>query len=122
MADPVVVPTPAAPIVTPVTPEVPAGQWYDSFTDAGVKTHAVTKQWATPEDAVRSNLNLEKLIGVPQDQILKLPKADADAAEWNPIYDRLGRPKTAEEYALKRRPAPTRRTRRTCPRSCTSRA
>jgi hypothetical protein len=49
---------------------------------------------------VRSNLNLEKLIGVPQDRILKLPQSDAPATEWAPIYDRLGRPAKAEDYKL----------------------
>ena len=99
MTDPVAAlapdPTPAA---TPA-PAPPPASWYDGFTDPAVKMHATTKQWGTAEDAVRSNLNLEKLIGVPQDQILKLPKSDA-AEDWNPIYDRLGRPKTPDEYKL----------------------
>ena len=69
-----------------------------------VSAHAVTKQWTTAEDAVRSNIHLEKLIGVPQDQILKLPKADAQPADWNPVYERLGRPKTPEEYKLESPP------------------
>lgn len=90
---------PAVP-VAPAAPAAPASQWYDGFTDPAVKGHAATKQWATAEDAVRSGIHLEKLIGIPQDQILKLPKADAAATDWDPVYDRLGRPKTADEYKL----------------------
>ena len=90
---------PAAPAV-PATPAVPAAQWYDGFTDPAVKGHAATKQWATAEDAVRSGIHLEKLIGIPQDQILKIPKADAAPTDWDPVYEKLGRPKTADEYKL----------------------
>jgi hypothetical protein len=92
---------PAAPAPgVPATSAAPAGPWFSGFTDPAVAAHATTKNWATQEDAVRSHLNLEKLIGVPQDQLLKLPKSDAAPEEWNPIYDRLGRPKTADEYKL----------------------
>ena len=65
-----------------------------------MKNFATVKQWKDPMEAVRSNMNMEKLIGLPQDQLLRLPKADADAAEWGKVFDRLGRPKTAEEYKL----------------------
>lgn len=90
-----------APEASPPAPApAPAGEWYSTFTDAAVKDHATVKAWATPEDAVRSNLHLEKLVGVPQDQILKLPKSDAKPEDWAPVYDRLGRPKTPAEYKL----------------------
>lgn len=91
---------PAAPAVpAPAVPATPT-TWYGGFTDPAVSAHAVTKQWPTAEDAVRSNINLEKLIGVPQDQILKLPKDGSAPEDWNPIYEKLGRPKTADEYKL----------------------
>lgn len=77
-----------------------AAPWFDSFQDPAVKAFATAKNWATSEEAVRSTLNLEKLVGVPQDQVLKLPKADAPDADWAPVYDRLGRPKTADEYNI----------------------
>ena len=47
-----------------------------------------------------SNLNLERLVGVPAEQIIKLPKADADAKEWDAVHAKLGRPATPDEYKL----------------------
>lgn len=46
--------------------------------------------------------NLEKMVGASPDQVIRLPKADdPQAAEaMNAIYDRLGRPKTADAYKL----------------------
>lgn len=55
------------------------------------------KQWAGPADVVKSYRELEGFYGVPAERLMKLPEADGD---WNPIYDRLGRPKTAAEYKI----------------------
>ena len=99
MSDVPAVPAAPAP-AAPETPAAPAAQWYDGFSDPAVKGHAATKQWATAEDAVRSGIHLEKLMGVPHDQILKLPKADAAPTDWDPVYERLGRPKTPDDYKL----------------------
>lgn len=49
---------------------------------------------------MRSGMHMEKLLGVPQDQIIKMPKADAPPEAWASVYDRLGRPKTSAEYKL----------------------
>ena len=58
------------------------------------------RQWKGVPDVLTSYRNLEKLIGVPPDRILKLP-GDKDPAEsWNGIYDRLGRPKAATDYKI----------------------
>lgn len=42
----------------------------------------------------------EKLIGVPQDQIVKLPKSDAPPEDLRAFYERLGAPKEAKDYDL----------------------
>lgn len=39
----------------------------------------------------------EKLIGAPASEMLRLPK-DANAPEWNQVWERLGRPKEAKDY------------------------
>ena len=41
----------------------------------------------------------QKLIGVPKDQLLRLP-ADDKPESWAPIYDKLGRPEKPEGYVL----------------------
>lgn len=42
----------------------------------------------------------ERLIGVPADQIVKLPKADAKPEDLRAFYERLGAPKEAKDYDL----------------------
>jgi hypothetical protein len=42
----------------------------------------------------------EKFIGVPPDQVLKLPKADAPPEDIRAFRERLGAPKEAKEYDL----------------------
>jgi hypothetical protein len=43
---------------------------------------------------------LEKHVGAPPDQLLKLPKADAKPEEWKSVYQRLGAPADPKEYDL----------------------
>jgi len=42
----------------------------------------------------------EKFIGVPPDQVVRLPKADAAPEDLRAFYERLGAPKEAKEYDL----------------------
>lgn len=42
----------------------------------------------------------EKFIGVPADQVVRLPKADASATDLRAFYERLGAPKEAKDYDL----------------------
>lgn len=60
------------------------------------------KGFKSISDSLTSHRNLEKLMGAPADRLLKLPGANEDVdAAMSSIYDRLGRPKTWEEYGLK---------------------
>lgn len=83
-------------------PAAGTGKWYDSY-DADTKEYVTQKGFADPKAVVESYRNLEKLRGVPQDRLLKLPDANAgaDAPEWNDIYSKLGKPATPEGYGLK---------------------
>lgn len=47
----------------------------------------------------KSYKNQEKLLGVPREQLLRVPD-EKDEAGWNGVYDRLGRPAAADKYAL----------------------
>lgn len=49
----------------------------------------------------KSMLEGQRFIGVPPEQIVRLPKADADAAAWDPVWTRLGRPDSPDKYELK---------------------
>lgn len=76
-----------------------AFNWQTLGLDAEANTLVTERQWKHPNDVIKSYRNLEKLTGVPADQIIKLPKGD-DPKAWNEVYTRLGRPATAAEYKL----------------------
>ena len=40
----------------------------------------------------------EKMIGVPRDQLVRLPHNTNDPAAWRPVWERLGAPKEAKDY------------------------
>lgn len=55
------------------------------------------KQWATPDDAVKSYRELE----THASKGLRMPGEDATAEDWNAFYSKLGRPEKPEGYELK---------------------
>lgn len=77
-----------------------SGNWYDGFKDADVKGWVQGKGYESAEAAANGHRNVEKLLGVPADQIIKLPGKDAKPEDWNPVWAKLGRPETAEGYKL----------------------
>lgn len=90
---------PAAPASAPAAPAAaPAGDWTSSI-PAEHKGYLETKGWKTPADLLTSYKNLEGLRGVPAERLLTLP-GDDKPESWAPVYDRLGRPKTVDEYQL----------------------
>ena len=76
------------------------GAWYSGLPEE-TRGLAELKGWKSPDDAVQSYMNLEKMLGADKaGRGLVIPKDDADQTEWGQFYDRLGRPKTPEEYNL----------------------
>jgi hypothetical protein len=82
------------------TPEPQAFDWSKAGLDADSLSLVTERQFKAPGDVVQSYRNLEKLIGLPPERIVKLP-GEKDAPEaWNQVYDRLGRPKAATDYKI----------------------
>lgn len=85
-------PTPAPAWHDGVAPEV-LGFWQnkgiplDNPKDFGVKLTELYK-------------GAEKFIGVPPDQVVKIPKSDAPPEDIRAYYERLGAPKEAKDYDL----------------------
>lgn len=93
-------PAPAAPAAAPTPPSAPAAfDWKGSGLDDASLAVVTEKGWKSPADLFGSYRSAEKLIGVPPEQVLKLPK-EMTRETMAPIYDRLGRPKSADEYKL----------------------
>lgn len=78
--------------------------WVPADMDDATKGHVQTRGWdKLPADkavleAVKAHREATTFIGHPQDRLLKLPAANADPKEWDPIYQRLGAPKDVAEY------------------------
>jgi hypothetical protein len=74
--------------------------WYDGLELDDIEIGAIqNKGWKSPADAVRSYNSLEKLRGVPEDRLLKLPE-EGSTDGWDGIYEKLGRPSDAKEYVM----------------------
>ena len=59
--------------------------------------------WKNPGDVLTSYRNLEKLTGVPPEQIVKLPKTAEDKEGWRAVHTKMGCPEKPDGYALPRR-------------------
>ena len=79
-----------------------APAWFEPL-DAEVKGYVTTRglDKKTPVEAFveayKSHQEAQKFIGAPADQLLRLPK-DANAPEWDGVWERLGKPKEAKDY------------------------
>lgn len=85
-------------------PEAAEGQaapnWYDGASDETIG-FLQNKGWAEdPLKAIDAYQNLEKFQGVPAEQLLKLPKDMSAEGAMDDIYNRLGRPESADKYEI----------------------
>lgn len=80
-----------------------AAPWYTGA-DADLIGHIQNRglHEKTPAEAAlefaKAHREAEKHIGVPADQLLRMPKDANDADGWGKVYDRLGVPKEAKDY------------------------
>lgn len=96
---------PPPPAPAPAPAPAPVGKWHDGI-DA--ETRGFWELKGLPIDdpkAFGTKLtelykNAEKYIGVPPDQVVRLPKADASPTDLRAFYERLGAPKEAKDYDL----------------------
>jgi hypothetical protein len=80
--------------------------WYGGLPDE-VRGFVENKGWKGPEDVVSGYMNLEKFLGADKaGRGLVLPKDD-NPDEWGQIYDKLGRPKSPDDYKVSAPPGDT---------------
>ena len=98
---------PAAPGQAPVTekenqppaatpPATPPPSWRDGL-DPTIKDHPSLKDFKGPEDLAKSWVHAQSMIGKEK---IPLPGKNATAQDWEAVFDRLGRPKTADGYKI----------------------
>lgn len=83
-----------------------AAPWYSGIADEGLRGYVQTKGFKDVGALATSYQNLEKLQGVPQERLLKLPEKHDDPA-WGDVWGRLGRPADAKGYELQFEGDPT---------------
>lgn len=83
----------------------PEAKWFDGFDD--VTKNYVTSRGLSDKDisaafleTAKAHQEAQAYIGVPKEQLLKLPKADAPPEEWDAVYEKLGYSKNADDYKL----------------------
>lgn len=94
--------------VTTTVADTTTKPWYDGV--AGVDQTIVgywqNKGWDKKSaaevafEATKAWKAAEGFVGVPADQIIRLPKDAADEAGWNTVHTRLGRPVDAKGYDI----------------------
>lgn len=74
----------------------PAG-WMDGLPE-DARGYVENKGWKEPTDVLASYQNLEKLRGVPEDRLLRLPDDPSAEGAMDDVYNKLGRPETPDKY------------------------
>ncbi len=87
------------------TSAVAGDKWYSGF-DAETQNYVNTRGLADKDPATafletaKAHQEAQAYIGVPKEQLLKLPKANAPPEEWDEVYAKLGYSKDPEAYKL----------------------
>jgi len=76
---------------------MPAPDWINSLADDTLKSDPALAKYQSVEELAKGHLEAQKLIGRKG---VILPGEGAKEEDWAPVFDALGRPKTADEYKL----------------------
>jgi hypothetical protein len=89
------------PATPPAAPPASDAKWYSGIQDDTLRGLAELKGWDSPDKALTSYRNLEKLTGVPPERIAKIPDAE-DKAGWSEFNKKFGwtAPEDAKEYNI----------------------
>ena len=91
-------PTPVAPVTPPATP-TPApttASWKDSISE-DFRNDPNIEKFTEIDALAKSYINATKMIG--QDKLV-IPNNNSTEDQWNEVYEKLGRPESADKYAL----------------------
>lgn len=100
--DPAIAPPTAPPVAPP--PAAPPAPWYEGKADAETVGYWQNKAWKHDDpvtialEATKAAREAQKFVGVPPEQLIRLPKDAKDEAGWNSVYQRLGKPSDPKEY------------------------
>lgn len=103
-AAPPALPIVAAPTPTP-PPTAPAGndlwyQGYDADTIGYLQQRGLDRKTAIEAvaETIKAHRAAEKFVGVPTDQLIRMPQNAADEAGWKNLWTKIGKPAEAKDY------------------------
>lgn len=79
--------------------------WYATL-DAEHVGHIQTRGWdkldpaAAALEAIKGHVSATRMVGVPAEQLLRLPKDQTDSEGWRGVWQRLGAPQDPKDYAF----------------------
>lgn len=79
--------------------------WFSGL-DAEHAGHVQARGWdkldpaAAAQEATKGHVAATRMLGVPADQLLRLPKDAADSDGWRGVWQRLGAPADPKDYAF----------------------
>lgn len=89
----------AAPNPTPAPEGGPAADWFADLPD-DLKSQTIVTKHKSMTDAVQALVAAERRLGVPADQLLRVPTKPDDKEAYGAIYKALGAPETPDGYRL----------------------
>lgn len=96
-----------APTTAPTASDAPAAAagggsetWTSGLRDEDNRAFVEKKQWKSIDDALKSQRELETLLG----KSIRLPGDNATADDWNAFYQKMGRPEKPDGYEIKLNP------------------
>ena len=70
------------------------GSWFDGFSDE-IRNDPTVRKYKSSEELAKAHINLQSKIGAKG---VIVPKEGATQEEYDAFYEKLGRPKTSDEY------------------------
>lgn len=74
--------------------------FYTAFADEELRGHPSVIRYKSAEDLARGLVHAEKRLGVPAEQLLRIPAKPDDKDAYLEIYRKLGAPEKAEDYGI----------------------
>lgn len=87
----------------PAPTPTPTPAWFEGLEPEYVG-HAQSRGWdkldpaAAAKEALKGHVSATRMIGVPAEQLLRLPKDQGDSDGWKQVYQRLGAPTDPKDY------------------------
>lgn len=78
----------------------PEPKFWEGFKDEKLRTDPTVQRYASTEELAKGLVDANARLGVPADQLLRVPQKPDAKDEWGAFFGKLGRPEKADGYKL----------------------